>query len=162
MNVALVTATLILLTGVVDDFRSRKFHNWLFITCAVVAFAAALYTQGLWAVGLGLAGFAAGLIVFLPFVLLNIVGAGDMKLMAAFGIIAGHAAVVSVAFYSLFWGAAFGIVQVALKGELGGMIRNLGSMAVHRGQASGELHRIPYTAALFVGWLTYLFFQGRI
>lgn len=162
MNVALATATLILLSGVVDDFRSRKFHNWLFIACSVVAFIAALYTQGVWAVGLGLAGFAAGLIVFLPFVLLNIVGAGDMKLMAAFGIIAGWNAVISVAFYSLFWGAAFGVLQVILKGQLSGMIRNLGAMAVNRGQPTGELHKIPYTAALFIGWLTHLFYQGLL
>ena len=162
MTATMMTATLILLAGVVDDFRSRKFHNWLFIVCSVIALAVAVFTQGVWGLGFGVAGFTAGLVIFLPLVLLKIIGAGDMKLMAAFGIVAGWNPVLSVAFYSLFWGAAFGVLQVILKGQFMGMIRNLGAMTVHRGQPTTELHRIPYTAALLLGWLTYLFFQRII
>lgn len=162
MSVTVVTATLILLTGVVDDFRSRKFHNWLFITCTIAALAVAIFSQGAWGIGLGFAGFFAGLVIFLPLVLLKIIGAGDMKLMAAFGVVAGWNAVLGVAFYSLFWGAAFGVLQVLLKGEFMGMIRNIGAMTIHRGQPTTELHRIPYTAALLLGWLSYLFLQGLL
>jgi prepilin peptidase CpaA len=163
MNLALATATGILLAGVIDDFRSRKFHNWLFLACAAVAVVVAVLTQGIWGLGFGIAGFTAGLIVFLPLVLLRIIGAGDMKLMAAFGIIAGWSPVLAVAFYSLFWGAAFGVLQVVLKGQFTGLVRNLGAMTINRShQTPTELHRIPYTAALLLGWFTYLFFQGVI
>lgn len=163
MNLAMATATAILLAGVVDDFRSRKFHNWLFLACSAVALVVVLATHGIWGAGLGIAGFTAGLVIFLPLVLLRIVGAGDMKLMAAFGLVAGWNAVLAVAFYSLFWGAAFGVLQVILKGEFRGFVRNIGAMTIHRGhQSPTELHRIPYTAALLVGWFTYLFFQGVV
>lgn len=163
MNLAIATASAILIAGVVDDFRSRKVHNWLFLGCSVVALIVVIATQGILGVGLSIAGFTAGVVIFLPLVLLRIIGAGDMKLMAAFGIIAGWNAVLAVAFYSLFWGAAFGVLQVVLKGQFMGLVRNLGAMTINRGhQSPTELHRIPYTAALLLGWFTYLFFQGVI
>ncbi len=160
MTATVFAATAILLAGVVDDFRSRKFHNWLFLVCVAVALIVSIATGGVTGLLMSLGGFAAGIVIFLPLVLLKILGAGDMKLMAAFGIVAGWNAVLSVAIFSIFWGAAFGLAQVVLKGQLKSVLRNLGSMAINKGQPATELHKIPFTAALFVGWLTYLVYQG--
>ena len=160
MTASTLTASLILLAGVIDDFRTRKFHNWLFIVCAVVAFGVVFATQGPIGLGLASAGFLAGFLVFLPLVLLKVVGAGDMKIMAAFGIVAGWEPVLNVAVFGLIWGALFGIAQVALKGELVQLFRNIGSMAKNKGKAQTELHSIPFTAALLLGWLTDLVYQG--
>ena len=144
----------------IDDFRTRKFHNWLFLICLFAAFAVVFSTQGPVGLGLASAGFFAGILVFLPLVLLKVVGAGDMKIMAAFGIVAGWGPVLNVAIFGLIWGALFGLAQVALKGELIQMLKNIGSMAKNKGKAQSELHSIPFTAALFLGWLTDLVYQG--
>ena len=157
-----LTASLILFAGVIDDFRTRKFHNWLFIVCSLVAVTVIFATHGFIGVGLASAGFVAGILIFLPLVLLKVVGAGDMKIMAAFGIVAGWNSVINVMMFALVWGALFGLVQVALKGELVQMFQNIRSIAVNKGKAKTELHSIPFTAALFLGWLTDLVYQGLI
>lgn len=116
--VSLITATSILLAGVIDDLRSRKVHNWLFLACATVAIAVAVATGGFAGLNIALIGFVAGIVTLLPLVLLKVIGAGDMKLFAAFGAAVGWSTTFDVAVWAFIWGAIFGVVQVALKGQL--------------------------------------------
>ncbi len=159
-----VIATLILIVGVVDDFRTRKFHNWLFLVCSGVALGAVIIAGGIAGVHQGVFGFLAGFVALLPLVLMRILGAGDMKLMAAFGIVAGWTAVVNVAVYSLIWGAVFGLLVIVLKGQLRGTLANMASIATLKERQGVELqlHKIPYTVALLMGWLTQLTLQGGL
>jgi prepilin peptidase CpaA len=155
-----VTASGILAAGVIDDLRSRKVHNVLFLICVAIALVVTMLVGGLQALFLAPIGFMAGFAVFLPLVLLNIVGAGDMKLMAAFGIVAGWNAVVAVAVFALIWGAIFGLVQVTLKGQLLQTFRNMLSIASMKERKSIELHKMPFTVAILMGWLSHLTYQG--
>lgn len=159
----IILSTIILLVGVVDDLRSRKFHNWLFLVCSLVAFVAMAIVGGWTSLYLSTLGFGAGFIVLLPLVLLKMVGAGDMKLLAAFGIAAGWNAVISVAIMSLFWGAIFGVVRVIIGGQLRVLLGNMVAIVTPRGstaRSSLELHKIPFTIALLMGWLSHLVYQG--
>src|SRR4051812_27750863 len=104
---SLVTASAILLAGVVDDLRSRKVHNKLFIVCAVAAVLVNFAFHGLGGLNTALLGFVAGFLVLLPLVLMKVIGAGDMKLFAAFGAMVGWSAVIDVAVLALVWGAIF-------------------------------------------------------
>jgi prepilin peptidase CpaA len=160
MSLGVVAATAILVAGVTDDLRSRKFHNWLFLVCTGVAFAVVLVSDGIWGLPLALLGFAAGILVLLPLVLAGVIGAGDMKLMAAFGIAAGWESVFPVALFSLFWGALFGLIQVTLGGHLKTLLKNIGSIAMGRGREDVKLHKIPFTVAIAIGWLTHLVYAG--
>lgn len=162
-TIPVILSTVILLVGVVDDLRSRKFHNWLFLICSVVAFIVMLVLGGGTALYLSSLGFGAGFIVLLPLVLMKMVGAGDMKLLAAFGIAAGWNAVISVTIMSLFWGALFGVVRVIVGGQFRVLLGNMVSIVNPKSlndRTQLELHKIPFTIALLMGWLSHLVYQG--
>jgi prepilin peptidase CpaA len=87
------TAVLValLLAAAIIDWRTYRIPNWL--TVGGMAFgliyAAAAHPGTLSAFMLSLAGLATGLIVLLPVYALRVMGAGDVKLMAAVGAIVG-------------------------------------------------------------------------
>lgn len=155
----IVTATLILIAGAVDDLRSRKVHNELFLACTAIAVAVTVLMGGLSGLASAGAGFAAGLAVLLPFVLMKMIGAGDMKLLAAAGAVVGWSAVIDIGIYSLFWGAVFGVLQVVLKGQWRATLNNMVAIATFKAKQSEqplELHRMPFTIALLLGWFSHL------
>ena len=156
----LISATAIVIAGVVDDLRSRKFHNWLFIGCSVFAIAVAVASSGVAGLLWGTLGFTAGFAIMTPFVLMNVIGAGDMKLMAAFGIVAGWNAVLAVAILALFWGAVFGLVRTALRGQLKVIAHNMFAIVALRERKGLELQTMPFTVAILMGWLTNLVLAG--
>lgn len=156
LSIPAFAASAILLAGVIDDLRSRKVHNWLFLSCAAFALVVALATGGWAGLSNGVLGFMAGVAVFPPLVLAKMVGAGDMKLLAAFGILAGWSAVLSVAVYALLWGVLFGVIQVIVKGQGKVLINNMLSIVVLKDRQNLVLHKIPFTIALLVGWMTHL------
>ncbi len=71
------------------DLRTRRIPNWLAAAGLVAGFAARYYAEG--APGLLSAGEGMGLavLIYFPLWLLRGMGAGDVKLMAALGAIAG-------------------------------------------------------------------------
>jgi prepilin peptidase CpaA len=159
-SVSLITATLILIAGVIDDLRSKKVHNWLFLLCALLALAGATVTGGFAGFNLALIGFFAGLVILMPLVLLKVIGAGDMKLFAAFGAAVGWNTTFDVAVWALIWGAIFGVVQVTLRGQLKATLQNMIAIAQLRDRQTLTLHKIPFTIALLMGWLTDLVRRG--
>ena len=152
----------ILLAGAIDDFRSRKFHNKLFIACAVFGFAVSVALGGWIGAESGALGFLAGFALILPLVLAGAIGAGDMKLLAAFGAACGWIAVFEVGAFALVWGAIFGALQAILRGEGLQLFRNVARLAATRSSQGVKLHRIPFAAAIFVGWLTFLTYEGML
>ncbi|MEK7356377.1 MAG: hypothetical protein AAB250_08000, partial [Bdellovibrionota bacterium] len=64
--VPIAVSSAILVAGVVDDLRSRKFHNWLFLTCAAIAVIAVVVMNGPAGMLMGLLGFAAGFALLTP------------------------------------------------------------------------------------------------
>lgn len=163
-SVTFTVACLVLLAGVIDDLRSRKFHNWLFLTCAAFASAVTIVLHGTHGFAHGGLGFAAGIGVFLPLVLLRALGAGDMKLLGALGIIIGWSPVVSVALYALIWGAVLGLTRALVTGQFTALAHNVARLAAQpqvRGAApTTASHRIPFTVAILFGWLSYLTIGG--
>jgi prepilin peptidase CpaA len=153
-------ASAVMSAGVVDDLRSRKFHNWLFLTCSAIGLIFVIAMHGIAALPLSFLGFVVGFAALMPFVLLNIVGAGDMKLMAAFGLIAGYTAVVPVVLYGFAWGAFFGVVRVIANGQGRILALNLLSIVTLKERKQLELHRMPFTVGLMMGWLTFLVVGG--
>ncbi len=157
---ALITGTLILVAGAVDDMRSRKFHNWLFITLTICAVVISVATGGWLALNTSLLGFAAAVVAFLPLVLIRIIGAGDLKLLAAFGAAVGWSTVIDVAILSLLWGAIFGVIQIVIKGQFVPMLKNLAAITRLEDRQKLTLHTIPFTIAIFFSWLTHLVQTG--
>jgi Flp pilus assembly protein protease CpaA len=158
MTLALAIPTIILALGVADDLRSRKVHNELVLACFGLAAAFCLYDGGAAGLLTGLMGLGAAAMLTLPLVLFGVLGAGDMKIFMAFGMAVTWDAVIGTGFGSLIWGAVFGIFRAMLSGELKLLMQNMIHVAMKK--PAVELHRIPYTVALFMGWATYV--AGRI
>ncbi len=97
--------------GGYTDVRSRRIPNWL----TVGAFALALVVRalGVEAVGAGLAGAAVAIAVGLALHLVGMLGAGDVKYLAAYGAVLGVGRI---------WPA---LILVALAGGLLAMIWTL-------------------------------------
>ena len=158
--------------GVIDDLRSRKFHNWLFLACNFFGVSFVLLNAGLQGLPIAALGFLAGFLITLPLVLLKVIGAGDMKLFAAAGILTGWSPIMSVLFFALIWGAVFGVLRALISGKSRLLARNLISLVNRTRQnkqtrlrgdkADLELNRIPFTVAILLGWMSYLAQQGHI
>lgn len=162
--IKVAVATGILVWAVIEDLRTRKFSNRSFVIASVSCAVLAVALSGFRELIPASLGFGAGLALFLPLVLMGIIGAGDMKLMAAFGILVGWNAVLWTGVYGFIWGAVFGVVQVIMKGQLRMLVQNLTALAITRGEAAKSgavvLHRIPFTAPLLLGWLSHLVLSG--
>lgn len=148
--------TIVLLAGVIDDLRSRKVHNYLVLTLAALAFTTTFIFGGLPGVKEGLLAFLTALAIGIPLTLARVVGAGDMKLLAAFALATNWSAVVTVSVASVFWGALLGVVRALLGRDLGTLMATTWLVMKRQKPEAQTLHHIPYSVALFFGWLTHL------
>lgn len=93
------------------DLRTRRIPQVLTLGGAASAFLFHLVTGGWEGLGLGLAGWAVGLAIFIVPFALGGLGAGDVKLLGALGAWLGPVAVVWLGLYS---GIAGGILAVLI------------------------------------------------
>lgn len=161
LNAKICLVSAFLIWGVIEDLRLRKVRNKVVLTIAglSLAFATVLIFMGHMSILGAIGGFGTALLISLPFVLLGVLGAGDMKLLAACGFLMSSLAVFETFVYSFIWGSLIGVVQIVLKGQFNVLILNLSSIAKRATggpQVAVGLHRIPYTVAIFMGWITHL------
>ena len=97
------------------DVRTRRLPNALTFGAALAAFAFALLTGGLSGLGWSAAGWLTALALFFPFFAIRGLGAGDVKLLAAFGAWLGAADALYLALYTALAGGAMAIVVLASK-----------------------------------------------
>jgi prepilin peptidase CpaA len=97
------------LAAMVEDLRRRTLPNWLTVTglAAGLGLAAPHGWHGLW---LAVAGAAIGFGVLLPLCWMRGMGAGDVKLMAAFGALLGPSAVLPAVLVAAIFGAVLAAV----------------------------------------------------
>jgi prepilin peptidase CpaA len=148
--------------GVIDDLRSRKFHNWLFALCCVAGIAVAFAIGGISSLMTGCFGFVCGIALTLPLVLLRVLGGGDMKLLAAMGLVIGWSALVNVLVFSILWGALFGVVRAISGGKARALTFNMFSLVALRDRQGLELNTMPFTFAILIGWLSVLAAGGGV
>ena len=146
----------ILIAALVDDLKTRKIHNKLVIVCFSVSFVIIAATGGLTGIKISLLASATALIIMLPFVLMKALGAGDMKLMMAFGIASNPNDVFWIIIYSFFWGAILGLFKAIMNKQGVELLKNTVKLASKKIKSQDELHKIPFTVALFFAWLTQL------
>ena len=148
-------STLILGLGFADDLRSRKIHNALLLGLLLLSFLVLFTLRGMGGVGYGIGCMFLGAILMYPLVLVKALGAGDMKLFAVFAFTQDPSTVMYVYGYSLVAGAGVGLMKAALSGGLMTVMSSTAFLAIDRkNKPSGE-YNIPFSSALFLGWLTY-------
>ncbi len=125
MHFALIPMLVLGVLASLWDIRTRRIPNVLTFGAAAAAIGFHLAIGGFAGAGWSLGGWAVGCALFLPFFALGGMGAGDVKLMAAFGAWVGP--------YYAFWGWAFaavagGVFAIAvalMRGYLGQALRNV-------------------------------------
>ena len=161
---------LLLLAAAVIDWRTHRIPNWL--TVAGMAYGLVFNATHSTSISAGLihgaSGLAVGLALLLPLWLLRVLGAGDVKLMAAVGAFLGPAAVVTSAVWVFVAGGVLAVATSAFRGSLRSLFANLRFIAFSvlipagmRGRAAAirsapTLGRMPYGLAICGGCIAYL------
>ncbi len=156
----MILPTLILLSGVIDDLRCRKVHNILVLFCLLAALTTVGIQSGYMALPYALLSGVITLIICLPLVIAQVMGAGDMKLLMAFAVATGWSSALWVLIYSFLWGALLGVFRAILRGEGRLLLFSTIHVAMLKKASPLPLQKIPYTVALLFGWLTLLSLTG--
>ena len=151
--------TVLLAAVVRSDLAARRIPNRL-VAVLVVTGSVAAATALREPVGFtgAIAGCALGLVVWLPFWLARVLGAGDVKLAAAIGVWLGPAGVLHASLLAALAGGVLALVVVARRGRLSALVTGLALWvgALQRGRLTRPLVNdtadlLPYGVALAVG-----------
>ena len=152
------------------DMATRRIPNSLTLGAAAVAIAFAAATGGVSQIGWGLAGWAVGLLLFLPLFALRAMGGGDVKLLAAFGAWLGPTLVFWVAVYGAIAGGLLAVPLLIWRGQLGTTIANTVAIVSHWRRVGLKPHpeatldnpravRMPYALPIALGALATLWLR---
>ncbi len=148
------------------DVAVQRIPNWAVMPGAVVAVGLAALPSGS-GVGNAMAGLAIGFAVLLPFYLLRIMGAGDVKLLAAVGAFVGFPGVLGVALLaflaggilSIAWAIRFRIFHTFIENLRSGLFTGLTNAVAGNLPRPSDFPvsgvRIPYAIAIAIGAVTY-------
>jgi prepilin peptidase CpaA len=164
VHASLVLGMLVLVVAAaVTDLVTRRIPNLLLLTATLLALPLQALGGNL---GDAVLGWLTGLLLFLPLYLLRGMAAGDVKLMATVGALAGPAATVEIAVLAWCWGGVMVLLLVTARGRLAELCANLraltrpwllraaGLPALPEPRAS--VGAIPYGVAIALATLTYL------
>lgn len=152
-------ATFTLVAGMVDDLRSRKVHNGLVLASLAVVIAASFLFRDSNGWMLGAGSMLLALIITIPLFAARILGGGDVKLFAVFAFAVEPVSMFWTLVYSVIWGALFGTTRAILSRQLLALVRSTYKTVGRNKVQAQEIHKIPYTFALLLGWLTQLTFM---
>ncbi|HEY3062395.1 MAG TPA: prepilin peptidase [Chloroflexota bacterium] len=139
------------------DVRFRRIPNWLTGSVCAAGLVLNAWYAGPNGLLLALAGGALGLAILLPFHALHAIGAGDVKLLAALGMLIGPHALVSVAVYGGIVGGLISVVILLTRGRLLLMLNEV--FVLHRPPTrSGAT--APYGVAIASGMYLSLVLPG--
>lgn len=168
-HIASVTLIVLLAIAVYRDLASRRIPNVLIVAGLAVALAFSVVEGNLSDRALG---FGAGLLIFLPFFALRLVGAGDAKLMAVVGAFTGVPALVPITLYTCIAGGLLGLASVVAARSGSQAMQNLRLVlfAVSARTAGAQVPvtdlglksaaRIPYAVAIASGVVVWMLIEG--
>jgi prepilin peptidase CpaA len=163
---ALVT---IVVAATIFDIRYRRIPNWLVATGTAGALAFhALAPAGSGAL-FSLSGMALGLAAFLPFYVIGVMGAGDVKLMGMVGVFLGAASTFQAALATLVAGGILAVAVAVRTGVMTQLVLNVRSIVGSTvfGTLNGtapdpkqmpSIGKMPYALAIAAGTAVQIFF----
>ncbi|MDZ4676477.1 MAG: A24 family peptidase [Oligoflexia bacterium] len=153
-NYTLLCAFGILTAATITDFRTHRIPNKLMLISAVISVIVVVITAG----GAGLTnaglGFLTGFGFYFPLAWFGVIGGGDLKLLAVVGITTGALNILMIGLFSLIWGAIFGVLQSAFRGEIKAVSQNLLHLFLFKKIENKQLHRFPFAASMLMAALT--------
>jgi len=156
----IIFPTLLLAVGLSDDLHRKKVSNKLIILLMGITLVYVLVYFGLPGIKQALLAGVCAFILTFPLFLARILGGGDVKLffIFAFATLSPTAALWTLIF-SVICGSVLGLLQIIFAGELKSLLNNLFGIITFNKVEGIKLHSIPYTAALLLGWMTYVTFS---
>jgi prepilin peptidase CpaA len=143
-----VVALLVASIALVTDLRSRRIPNWLTVPALLLGLMLNLIVSGKDGGISALEGAALGFGLLIPFYLMRVMGAGDVKLLAACGALLGPENLVAAAAAGAIVGGAISLVILARTGTLSLAIHQMFIMHVVP-TSSGA--KAPYAVAIASG-----------
>jgi len=143
-----VIAVIAAVVALVIDVRSRRIPNWLTASTLLIGLAANTYLRGAEGAVSSLEGAALGLAILLPFYIFRTMGAGDVKLLAAFGAVLGPQMLISVAVYASIVGGIQALIVLRRVGRLSVTLHQLFFMRMLPSRSGAKA---PYAVALTSG-----------
>lgn len=163
-------ALAVAVAGCITDLRTRRVPNLLTFGAAAAALAYFAVFAGLSGLGMSLAGWFVGGLMFLPLFALRGLGGGDVKLMAALGAWVGPGSVVWLALYAAVAGGVLALVVAAFRGYLTQAFVNVWSILafwriaglqphpVHNVDSAAGI-RLPYAVPIAAGLVVTLWMR---
>jgi prepilin peptidase CpaA len=156
-----VTAMLVIGAGVaatIVDIRQRRVPNVLTMGLASIGLLLAMAGIGTVSVGAALGGLAAGLALLLPAHMFGATGAGDVKLLAAFGALLGPADVFDAFLRAAILGGAMALTVALWRGRLRETLYGTAMLVTTRSRTMTAIiehpaanNRFPYAPAIACG-----------
>lgn len=160
----------LLATAVGYDVATRRIPNWLICVSLLGALTFSASVASSLEFTASLSGALTGLLVLFPFYLLRVLGAGDVKLLAAVGALLGPIPVLGTAVLTLATGGVLSIVAALGSHSLPRVLTNLRLMlfVFAAGKSSGmsvrdinTTGRLPYAVAIASGTGLQLWLAAR-
>jgi len=168
----IVLCALVCMAGA-HDLRFRRIPNWLSVTGVLLGVSLNSLLSGWHGLWQALFGLAIAMAIYFPLYLLRGMGAGDVKLMAGVGAIAGPVAWLGIFLVTALLGGVVSLVLIAWKKRFYRTFSNLAVIGVEllhfRAPAStderldirnSQALRLPHGAVITGGTLLYLFFSS--
>lgn len=160
----LIAALILACTGAGTDIKGNRIPNWLTYSGLIGGLAARGVAEGWPGLRLGLVGALLGGGLFFMFFLVRGIGAGDVKLMAAVGGLAGQGEVTGVIMATALAGALMAVGYMLFYKRVRETLRNVGKLAWFRIRSGARVHpelnlgnsgsiRLPYAVAIAAGTL---------
>lgn len=164
MTPALWLLAMVAMAAAITDLRNRRIPNWVTFPSFALGLILNAALHGWIGLGSATAGAGLAILIYLPLFLIRAVGAGDLKLMAAMGAIAGPRDWMALFLFTALAGGVLALAVTLVKGRLRRTLRNTGlilrELASLRApyHASAELDvsteagvRLPHAVSILVG-----------
>ena len=148
----------LLLCATWTDLRTRKIPNILSVSGFLFALLLGLSQAGVAGIWFAMKGAGLGLLILLPLFAIRVMGAGDVKLLAAAGAYSGAPAVVSIALLTFIAGGVLALVYlVRVKGAAVCVEQFKLTLATRSLAAVDKTQvRLPYAVAMLCGTLSWM------
>jgi len=153
-------ALAVLTAGVIAsliDLRTRRIPNWLTLLTALAGLCMAVTGIGGLSIGSSMLGLVIGALLMLPGHTLGATGAGDVKLLAAFGAVLGPERIVTAFLYMAVTGGLLALAVAIRRGRLQTTVGRVAGLFVKpaatraRVNGAGPANAFPYGPAIAIG-----------
>ncbi len=132
------------------DQRTRRIPNQLVVVGLICAVCLNTYAFGIDGLKQSLFGALVGLAILIPFFAMRLLGAGDVKLMAAVGAFLGPAGALLAVLFTMMAGGLLAVIVLLIHGRLKSTLNGMKNPERIM-QAPKSTTRLPYSWAILFG-----------